>query len=279
MGSGEKMFKLVTLALIIGLLVVTFFYFGQSRLLFFPERLPSDFKFSFGVPFHESNLELSGGQRVVYLKFNSESKAGTILFFRGNAGSLRDWGHVAAQLAHNSGWSVWIMDYPGSGKSTGSLPKSEKILIEMGEALKNIILETRPNMPLVLFGRSIGSAIATTVTALSQGTVDGLVLETPYRSISRLGREIYPFLPAWFSRYDLDNERWLSKIDSTRVLIIHGTADHIVPFEHGKFLSKINSNFRLSIIEEGGHNNLSDFSDYWLELRAFLKTLTKNSPQ
>ncbi len=249
------------------------FYFNQEKVLFFPEVLPDNFKFSFPGEVRESNIKLGSGGSINYLAFNPGSTKGLVLYFHGNAGSLKDWGFAASDIAKNTGWGVWIMDFPGYGKSTGPLPKNEKVLIEMGRALRDEISREKPQLPLVLFGRSVGSGIATALAFEKRPA--GLILETPYRSIAKLGHEIYPFLPEFFSRFDLDNEKLLPSVDSTPVLILHGTSDSVIPFKHGKFLSELKPQARLVIFQGGDHNNLDNFPEYWPAVASFLSGLKK----
>lgn len=250
------------------MLAIAVFYFNQERLIFFPEKLAEDFSFHFPIPFREANIQLKSGQKINYLVFNSESNQGTILYFHGNAGSLKEWGFVASDLVKHTGWAVWIMDFPGYGKSGGRLPKTEKILLEMGRALRSKLSQEKPHSPVVLFGRSIGSGIATALAA--EHHPSGLILEAPYRSIAKLGKEIYPFLPEVFSRIDLDNEKALSAIHSMPVLIIHGSKDEVIPINHSKVLSGVNAEIKLIVIPDANHNNLDSFPAYWPAVHGFL---------
>lgn len=261
---------------------IAWLFFNQEKLLFFPEVLPSDFTFNFPAPFREGSLRLNSETdsseknkseaNLSYLIFNSESSKGTILYFHGNAGSLKDWGFAAAELAEKTGWSVWIMDYPGYGKSTGPLPKTEERLIAAGRRIRAEIEKTGSTMPLVLFGRSLGSGIA--VNLAHEARPDGLILETPYRSIAKLGHELFPILPEFFSRFDLNCEILLPNLGSTPVLIFHGTEDEVIPVRHGNFLAQLMPQFRLVTIPGGKHNNLPQYSQYWSSMLDFLEGLT-----
>jgi pimeloyl-ACP methyl ester carboxylesterase len=264
--------SLILSCILLYLLGIGYIYFYQERFVFFPSRLNQDYPFQFRSDFIENTIELSSRAKINYLVFNSKSAKGVILYFHGNAGSLKDWGWVAAEIAQKTGWCVWIMDFPGYGKSSGPLPKNEKVLLEMGNVMRAQILKERPDLPLVLYGRSIGSGIAAALAV--EKPVSGLILETPYRSLAKLGHEIYPFFPESISRFDFDNERSLKSLDSTPVLIFHGSNDRIIPQEHGKLLSEIAGQSQFISIANGDHNNLSDFPEYWSALINFLEPLS-----
>lgn len=261
----------------LGFLVIGWLYLNQEKLLFFPETLPEDFKFKFSLPFVESTIQLSSGARINTLSFVPQNSKGVILYFHGNAGSLKDWGHTAAQMTERTGWNVWIVDYPGFGKSSGNLPKTEQPLIETARLLRNQISEIHPNLPVVLFGRSLGSGIATALA--HEVHPAALILETPYLSIAKLGHEIYPILPESFSRFHLDNERWLPTLGSTPILILHGTGDKVIPYRHGEILDQIanrlGSYCRLVLFQDGEHNNLVEFPEYWPSVVGFLTDALK----
>ena len=258
---------------ILCLSAVAWFWFNQEKWIFFPDRLNQDFTFNFPTEFKEKILTLNSGENINYLTFNENSKKGMVLYFHGNAGSLKDWGFVGSELSKRTGWGVCIMDFPGFGKSKGNLPKNHRVLVEMGRAFRDEILKNNPERPLVVFGRSIGTGIAVALAA--DKNVTGIILETPYRSIAKLGREFYPFLPEAFSRFDLDNEKMMKSFESIPTLIIHGTNDSIIPYTHAKVLSDLNPAFELVTIEGGDHNNLREFPLYWPSVESFLKKAEK----
>ena len=252
---------------------VAWFYLNQEKWMFFPERLAQGFAFNFPTPSKEGNLNLSSGEKINYLTFNENSSKGIVLYFHGNAGSLKDWGFVASEISHRTGWGVCIMDFPGYGKSTPNLAKNNKVLVEMGRVFREEIIKNNPERPFVLFGRSIGTGIA--VALASEKNPSGVILESPYKSIAKLGREFYPFLPEAFSRFDLDNEKMMKSFQSIPTLIIHGTKDSVIPFSHAKALSSIDPAFEFVPVEGGDHNNLREFEVYWPSVEQFFKKLEK----
>lgn len=240
----------------------------QHRIIFFPQQLSENFQFRFQEKFIESYLDISDQKKVHYLRFLVDQPQGVILFFHGNAGALDGWGYVAEELAKKTQHEIWIMDYPGFGKSTGSLEKSEQGLIKMGEMFIKKIRELHSDLPLYLYGRSIGSGIAAGLSR--QSGVAGIILETPYTSLKQLATELYPWLPSFLLRFDLDNTK-IKDSPIKNVLIFHGTDDAVIPFQHGHKLSQIlEGRSKLIRIEGGTHNDLSDFPAYWQALTDYL---------
>lgn len=259
---------LVILALLYGgLLLAMAFY--QERLIFFPDVLATDHKFSFKSDFEEHLLDVNG-EKAHSLLFKVPDSKGVILYFHGNAGSLEDWGEVAEELAGATHWDVWMVDFPGYGKSVGKIT-SENQLIELGKVLwSEAKKKYGPTTKIVIFGRSLGTGIA--VKMASENKVNGLVLETPYFSLMSLARKLYSWIPSFALKYKLRSDLWIKLVQSP-ILIIHGTRDEVIPYEQGKQLSKISEQATLLTIEEGVHGNLGTYPVYWKTLEEFLKKL------
>ncbi|MBU1746041.1 MAG: alpha/beta hydrolase, partial [Proteobacteria bacterium] len=112
----------------IGTICVCSIFLGctQESLIFFPETLPRDYPFSFSEPFEEVNVPVEAATLNALL-FKAQNKGadfksvpGVVLYFHGNAGSLRSWGGVAGDFT-SRGYDILIPDYRGFGKSTGDI--------------------------------------------------------------------------------------------------------------------------------------------------------------
>jgi pimeloyl-ACP methyl ester carboxylesterase len=90
-------------------------YLNQEKLLFFPEKLDKDFKFSFSQNFEELNLKSTDGMHLNALLFKAHQAKGVIFYLHGNAGSLNSWGGVA-QFYTDCNYDVLMVDYRSYGK-------------------------------------------------------------------------------------------------------------------------------------------------------------------
>ena len=163
------------------------------------------------------------------------------------------------------------MDYPGYGKSSGALPKTEQILLEMGRAFRDKIIKEHPEMPLVLFGRSIGTGIASTLAAEHQ--VSGLILESPYKSLAKLAKDLFKIVPEKLVRFDLDNEKKIPLTGFTPVIVMHGSDDKVVPFSHGESIRGLKPQVLFVAFNGLGHNDLSTSPEYWPNLKNFFDSI------
>jgi uncharacterized protein len=228
--------------------------------------LPQDYEFSFDYPFTEIFLKAEDGARLNALHFKAKQPRGVVLFFHGNAGSLRSWGSIASDFV-SRGYDLLLPDYRTFGKSTGKL--SKKALHADGRFFYDYLLLHYPEQEVVLFGRSIGSGIA--VKLASQSAPRLLILETPFLSLVNLANYHYPLLPARFLlRYTFRSDKWIGQVQCP-IYFIHGTSDTIIPYESSERLAaKAKSPAKIIIIPGGGHNDLAMFPEYQKALEQIL---------
>src|SRR5437763_1176050 len=101
-------------------------YFFQEKLLFHPQKLDKNHKFSFNQLFDEQSIKTNDGNILNGIIFKSDNAKGLIFYLHGNAGSLENWGAVAKRYTELR-YDVFILDYPGYGKSTGSIKSEEQL--------------------------------------------------------------------------------------------------------------------------------------------------------
>ncbi len=232
-------------------------YFLQERLLFLPEVLRPDFRYSFPMRFEEVSLPVRGAT-IHALRFKPEHPRGAILYLHGNAGSLRSWGAVAADFVRQ-GYEVFIPDYRGFGKSTGRIT-SERILHEDARAAYDHLRQHYAEDRIVIYGRSLGTGLAVRLASSAQPKM--VILETPYFSMRELAKRQFPFVPAFLLKYPLRTDLWISGV-TCPIYLIHGTEDEFIPYDSSvRLLPLIKSKHELVTIRGGGHNNLEHFPEY-----------------
>jgi pimeloyl-ACP methyl ester carboxylesterase len=239
---------------------------AQEKLIFFPETLPADYRYQFSRPVEEVFLNAEDGAKINALHFTDLASRGVTLYFHGNAGSLRSWGSLSEEILPLS-FDLFIPDYRGFGKSTGKM--SEKALHADAKLAYDYLRKQYPAEKIIVYGRSIGTGIA--VKLASEQPAAALVLETPYTNLVDLAKAHYPMLPAsLLLSYTLRSDEWINQVKCP-VLIMHGTADQVVPYALGKKLAeKAGSAASFVSIPGGSHNNLSAYPEYFAALTSFL---------
>ncbi len=265
--------KVLKLALLViaglYLLLLLAVYFLQEKIIFPAEKLRKDYPFNLTAEDREVFIPKSNGEKINGILYRRNGNKGVVLYLHGNAGNLMSWQHMAQEiLVHNK--DLLLIDYSGYGKSEGTF--SEEGFYEDGHAaLKFLQQQGYAPQNIILYGRSIGSGIATQLAVSKQA--GGLILESPYCSIPQLGKEKMPFLlPGLLLRYQFNNLEKAVRI-KIPVLILHGTDDTLIPCEHGQQLYKaITAPKTLVLINGGHHNDLNLFAEKEMALKDFLSS-------
>lgn len=241
-------------------------YFFQERLIFFPEVLPPNYPYQFDHDFEEINYRVDEDVTINALHFKVENSKGIVFYSHGNAGNLSGWGDVAEIFLMNN-YDVLIYDYRGYGKSSGSVSETNLYMDAMYiyEQLKNEYGEDK----IVVYGRSIGTGIATRVA--SKFHPKHLVLESPYYNLPDLARKMFPFIPSFILRYKFRNDQMVAEVKCP-VTVFHGTFDEVIYYGSSLKLEKLLKNGdKLVSVVGGHHNDLINFEVFHDELANILK--------
>lgn len=206
-----------------------------------------------------------GSVAAIYLP-NPAAKH-TLWFFHGNAedlGSLEPFLHEMRAR----GYAVFAYDYPGYGVSTGR--PNEKAIYAANTAAARYLQDTlKVSLSrVILVGRSLGGGPATDLAA--REPVAGLVLQSAFMSVYRVMTRVR-LLP--FDQFE--NLRKIPRVQCP-VLVMHGTADEVIPFKHGEKLYAEAAGKKSHLWIEGARHN--DFVSvagerYWSALREFTASL------
>jgi hypothetical protein len=242
-------------------------YVYQDELIFRYKKLPADYHFTFDQPYEEFFLPTRGEDSLNLLLFKSPTPAkGLVLYFHGNASNLQRWGNYAVDFT-KIGYDVLMLDFRGYGKSTGT--PTEVQLYADALLLWDWVKNKYPDTHIIVYGRSLGSAIAAKLASLRPA--DQLILETPFDQL----RGAVP-LPLQWPLYVLPLDHQFPTYEVMHlvycpVTIIHGTNDWVVPLSSAQRLQPfLKETDQFITIEGGGHRNLRDFPAYH---EALAKTL------
>jgi fermentation-respiration switch protein FrsA (DUF1100 family) len=233
-------------------------YVAACAYLFVFQR---DFVFKPGGTFSAPAAEGLAGVEVVTLTVRDGTRlAGwyraaepgrpTVLYFHGNAGNVSGRAERFRQI-FGSGFGLLAMSYRGFPGS-GGRPSEAGFFSDALEAFDWLAARTPE---IVVHGESLGTGVATYVA--SEREARALVLEAPFTAALDIAAETYPWVPAALLMRDpfLSREA-IRKVDEP-VLILHGTADTVVPVELGKRLFEAAGEpKRLVIVEGAQHNDL-----------------------
>lgn len=242
------------------------FYATQERMIFYPDPLVKEYKYTFQAP-HEELFLPSEKAEINAVHFKIPNPKGVVLYFHGNAGSLNSWGTLGEEFIQ-TGYDFFIFDYRGYGKSTG--PRTEKAFHKDSQMLYDYLKKTYPENKIVLYGRSLGSGFATKLASANHPKA--LILETPYYSFKSVAKHHFPFLPiSLILRWTIRTDQWINQVKSP-VLIYHGTEDEVIPYEQSirlKTLLKKEDDF--VTLTGATHSNIASFPEYMLYMNKYLE--------
>jgi fermentation-respiration switch protein FrsA (DUF1100 family) len=249
-------------------------YFTQSRYVYHPESrleaLPSDI----GLTFEEVSLVTKDDVRLSGWYIPCKESRLVILFCHGNAGNISHRLNTL-QIFNRLGISTLIFDYRGYGASEGQ--PSEIGTYRDAEAAWQYLLKVRyiPPRNIVVFGRSLGGAIAAHLAGKHQPSA--LILESTFISFKEIASDLYPYLPVGLiTRFSYNTFEYLRNV-KVPVLIVHSLQDELIPFRHGQVLYDAVNGPKELLLMRGDHSTGFLLSEgYAKGLHTFLERSVKN---
>lgn len=245
----------------------------QDRLIYRPDRRHLD-PAACGLPrqVRARIVPVAGGVEIVQWSAQAEPSRPTLLYFHGQAGHLeRRKPHFERMTA--AGFGVVMPAYRGFSGSGGQ-PGEAALVADGVEHLDRLMAEGVPREKLVVYGASLGAAVAVQVAASRSPA--GLVLVAPFRSLAHLaGRVMPPILVGPLLHDSYDTERIIARV-SCPILILAGEQDGVVPVRDARVLADIvGTRATLVTFPFGGHNDLyRESNGAWPVLTQFLERVT-----
>ncbi|MFC4722300.1 alpha/beta hydrolase [Geojedonia litorea] len=251
--------RALVLFITVYIMIAASLYFLQEKLMLFPTVLEQDYKYQFSYSYEELFFKTEDNAVINANHFKAEQTKGVILYFHGNAGDLSRWGIIAEYFVEKN-YDVLVIDYRTYGKSTG--PLSEAAFYNDADLSYNYLKERYAESEITVYGRSLGTGIATFITSKHQPKQ--LILETPYYNIADVAKQRFSMFPVEsLLKYRFPTNEFIQSVECP-ILIVHGTDDDVVPLSSGEKLLKEASKQKIKFvkIEGGRHNNLNEFDAY-----------------
>ncbi|XP_008813669.2 alpha/beta hydrolase domain-containing protein 17C isoform X1 [Phoenix dactylifera] len=217
-------------------------------------------------------LETKAGNRIAAAFWRHPLARFTVLYSHGNAADLGQMVDLFLELRAHLRVNIMSYDYSGYGASTGK-PSEFNTYYDI-EAVYDCLKKEYGirQEDLILYGQSVGSGPTLHLAARLQ-KLRGVVLHSAILSGIRV---LYPVkVTFWFDIFkNIDKIRQVS----CPVLVIHGTADDIVDWSHGKRLWELSKEkYDPLWVKGGGHCNLETYPEYIRHLRKFISAMEKHS--
>jgi pimeloyl-ACP methyl ester carboxylesterase len=241
-------------------------YFFQERMIFRPTTLPATHQFGL-ADVQEVRIPVDGAE-LSALHFRQPEAKGVVFFLHGNAGDLSTW-LTSTEFYRRTKFDLFMIDYRGFGKSSGRIENEAQMHADVRRAF-DLVAPQYAGKKIVLYGRSLGTGLASKLS--TEVNADLTVLVSPYSSILDLGKQFYPWLPGFVSRYPMRSDLWLPQAKSP-VFILHGDRDSLIPISHAQRLKALHTAAELLVIEDAEHNDIHKFPKYLDALANRLKAI------
>ena len=210
---------------------------------------------------------------VIGARFHMASpKAATIVFFHGNGEIVADYDELGIVYSE-MGINFFPVDYRGYGRSTGR-PTVSALMRDCHTVfayIKNLLSEKRYSGPVVIMGRSLGSAPALELAFNYRGEVDGLIIDSGFAHegplLGLFGIDVHAL--GFMEEHGFRNLYKISSFDKP-TLVIHAEFDHIISFSEGRLLFEASPAHEKKFLKVPGANHNDIFAH---GLAAYLEAI------
>lgn len=181
------------------------------------------------------------------------------------------------QRLRDMGFAVLAIDYRGFGRSSGDLPTESQAYEDAGIAWQHLAQRVPQASRRFIYGHSLGGAIAIDLASrLEPAMAAGLITEAAFTSVPDVvAASRYGWAPVGF----LITQRFetVEKMRRVRLpkLIMHGTADRVVPHTMADQLFEVAAEPRRLVKFDGAGHSLawSSSEPYREAVRGFVQTV------
>ena len=265
-----KLLRLIILLIASFALLNAWFYLQQPSMIFYPfskiDSTPEDR----GMRYEEVSLTTEDQVKLHGWYLPAKNSNRVVLFFHGNAGNISHRGESLA-IFHSLGLNVFIFDYRGYGKSEGEMSEHGAYL-DAKAAWQYLIKERAfQSKDIIIFGRSLGGAIATQLATQVDERL--LILESTFSSVKDMASNMMPLLSKLiYFRYQFNTEKLISQVNSP-VLLMHSQDDEIIPYELAEKVFAAAKSPKFFFELQGDHNSgfLQNVAEYKEAIEWFIE--------
>ena len=241
----------------------------QRTIIFRGNRLPKNHIYNCDFPLEELNLEFKIDKEdylinAVHIK--SKQPKGLIFFLHGTLQHIQYHLPKATFFIENN-YDVVMIDYPTYGKSKGKLIEANLYAI-VSHSFDSLMELIKPTGNIILYGRSLGTAMASYLATLRK--IDKLILVSPYYSMPDLFNSKLPLFPFKKLKFKFENHTHLQTVDCD-TFIFHGTHDKLIPIQLSqKLIPYLKKEAHFIPIENANHFNVHEQEEYKQALKNLL---------
>ena len=248
------------------LLVCLYVFVRQRAMLYHPQAVSEE---QMAQRAHEAGMSrwLDKNGKPLGWMTGGEAEEIPVVIFQGNAGNALDRLSLVERLrSAGARGRIRVADYPGYGSAPGK--PTQRSLTESAHRA----LDALPGSAVVV-GESLGTGVAAQAVAGRPGKVRGLILITPFESMTAAAAHHYPWLPVRALLLDRFDSAAALKTFPGPVAIIVADDDETTPPDGARRLfASLRGPKMLFGVKNAGHNEASSNlpADEWREVWMFV---------
>jgi pimeloyl-ACP methyl ester carboxylesterase len=259
------MVKLLLIPILLYLAVLLLAFAFQARLLFPAGAAGGAGPLPPGA--ERLSLDTPDGHRLhgVHIRPSAKASGTLILGFGGNAWNAE----AAASFLHDlfPEADIVAFHYRGYRPSTGS--PGAQALLDDAPLVHDLAVSRLHPARTVAVGFSVGSGVAAGLAP--RRSLDGLILVTPFDSMTKVAAGHYPWLPVrWLFRHEMASADWLRGA-AVPTALIAGGRDTLIPAPRTEGLRRAAGRLVFDrTIAGAGHNDIYDRPEFRTAMREAL---------
>jgi hypothetical protein len=243
----------------------------ERRLFFYPAKYPAGDWEPTTCVYKDVYFQAADGTKLHGWYVPHENPRAHAVFFHGNGGNITLFADSLRILNRRHGLAVLVFDYRGYGKSEGK-PSEKGILLD-ARAARDWLADHEGigRSDVVLMGLSLGGGVAVDLAAADGAR--GLVLVSTFTSLPDAAKSHVSWLPVRsLMTMRLDS---LNKIKNYHgpLLLSHGDADEVIPYEQGVALFDAAPGPKRMITVTGGKHSMEQPEEYRQAFDEFIAQL------
>ncbi|KAJ3273734.1 hypothetical protein HDV01_004013 [Terramyces sp. JEL0728] len=259
--------------------LATILYLNQNKILY-PSSFPQGSRENVPKPseydMHDwEDVSLRSADGVIVKGYLIRKKTGdgvantTLIYYHANAGNMGHRLPIARALQFHLNCNIFMLSYRGYGLSEG-LPDERGMKLDAQAAFDYVISHNQlKNSKVIIYGQSIGGAVAIHTTAKNQGK-------------HKLIPSVVPHLKyfTWLCHQIWNSELEIAKLDKIPILFLSGKTDELIPPSHMNALHGIvkdvgNKKTSFAEFKDGKHNDTCIQPGYFEAIAEFWKSIRK----
>lgn len=238
-------------------LFVVILYLAQERLMYHPDPsqpMPADWGLN---PTQVERIRTADGLELfAWYHPPRDPNAPIVVYYHGNAGHL---GHRAEKIAPyiEAGYGVLLASWRYNA-GAGGRPSESGLMADGRAVLDHLAARGVESERIVLYGESLGSAVAVAMAAERPG-IAAVMLEAPFSSVADVAASRYWFAPVrQLIKATYDSRARIGRVRAP-ILIVHGEHDAIIPVRFARDLADYAPDGTETVfLPLAGHNDLPE---------------------